>query len=236
MSKLRDLLRCMKVDLSGTRKIDHEWHRLLAEDMSNQDYITVGVDEVGNGALFGPIMVAAVTVLTGWKISGIKDSKQIKNEKKRKVLAGEIRHNCVWTLGQLSAAAIDTYGAGPCLTVLTEQVIEAHVARLRESIDKPIHVILDGEGDDKITADYRLIREPKADAKWYEVSAASILAKSTRDDWCREAVEKNPLLIPYKIESNKGYGTEAHEVALVAHGLTEHHRRGACETFLDNGD
>ena len=201
--------------------------------MQPDQKIVVGVDEVGNGAIIGPICVAAVTVLTGWHLPAITDSKKIKLEKKRGVLAGEIRHNSVWTMGTLPAGAIDQHGAGPCLDALQDAVVEAHVSRLRAVYQhNPIEVIIDGAGENRSCDGYTLVRIPKADATEYEVSCASILAKVCVDDWMNAAVRQDPALGRYMIEKNKGYGTAEHKAALVEHGLSVHHRRDACNTFI----
>jgi ribonuclease HII len=218
---------------TGSRKLASEWHRLIAREMEPSQKIVVGVDEVGNGAIVGPICVAAVSVFTGWHLPGITDSKLIKSEKRRGVLAGEIRHNTVWTMGTMPASAINLYGAGPSLDALQEGVIEAHVARIRAVYkNNPIEVIVDGAGQSRHCDKYTLVRIPKADATQYEVSCASIIAKVCVDDWMNAAAKSDPILARYKIDKCKGYGTAEHKAALIEHGLSEHHRRDACQTLI----
>lgn len=232
MSKrLRDDLH---LNQSGCNKLDHEWYRLISKTMEPHEIITVGVDEVGNGAVYGPIAVAAVTIFTGWRIDGVKDSKQVKNEKTRRVLASEIRHNTVWTIGMLPAKAIDNHGDGPALEFLQLEVIKAQVARIRKAFPQnPIEVWLDGDGEVTEDANFKMVRLAKADSLVYEVSAASLLAKVCVDDWINDQVKKNALLARYKLESNKGYGTHHHITALKEHGLTEHHRRDTCVRMME---
>jgi ribonuclease HII len=170
-----------------------------------------------------------VAILNGWHIDGIKDSKDIRRENVRRALAAEIRHNTVWQVGMIHADRLEEIGPYKALKLLQHAVISNLAQRLSTSFPRAtITAVLDGAGDTETHPTYSLKCVPKADSLIYEVSAASILAKATRDDWVHEQVKSDPGLARYKLDDNKGYGTPAHTQALQTWGLTPHHRAKAC--------
>jgi len=166
-----------------------------------------GIDEAGRGPLAGSLVMAGV-VLTG-KVEGLMDSKKL-TEKKREALYPLIIVNSKYRIVSFSAKEVDELGISQCL----------HRGLL--SIQKylpEVDYLLDGNctfGVDNIKT---MI---KADNIVPEVSAASILAKVTRD---REIVALSPKYPEYGFEKHKGYGTKAHIEALVKYGRCDIHRK-----------
>ncbi len=233
-----------EVNTSGLKKLDQTWYMTLFDDDITDDTIRIGIDEVGRGCVFGPVVVAGVAILNNWHINGIKDSKMIKSEVKRRGLSSEIQHNCLWCTASVSAENMnklyDAWKEGTerpmtfALRICFEK-IEAHlVERVKPIIGKrKLEVVCDGtDMQSKDFGHYSRRCEPKADATVYEVSAASIVAKVLRDNWCHEIVKSEPNLAIYGIDQNKGYGSVQHRNALRKHGLTKHHRNLACATLL----
>jgi ribonuclease HII len=237
MRKDRRPRREIVCDDAGVRKLRSAWFSLL-RDGRVMDKITIGIDEVGNGALYGPIAVAGVINLTGWNLPGVKDSKKVRSEARRQVLAGEIRHNTVWCLAMVLSSNMGQFGGpGPTLNALNTHVAQTLVARIREVYPSAaIEVVMDGQGESRHVGDYYIRHLPKADALVYEVSAASLLAKVAVDDWITRQVEMHPDLGKYGLTFSRGYGTTSHLEALRSFGLTSEHRPEACRKFLKNAD
>lgn len=198
------------------------------------DPIIIGIDEVGRGPVFGPMFIAATANLVGWKIAGIRDSKEIKNERARKALAGEIRHNCVWNVAEISAEAINAYGTHKTLIYAGQKVAEEIVKRVRIMIpNRPIRVIFDGRDHRTEVKDgYSVESIEKADATIFECSCASIIAKSLHDDRIN-AFAEDPRYSKYALRKSRGYPTPEHKLMLQEHGLSDLHRNVACRTFLE---
>ncbi|MDM5271524.1 ribonuclease HII [Sulfurovum sp. zt1-1] len=166
-----------------------------------------GIDEAGRGPIAGSLVMAGV-VLTG-SVEGLMDSKKL-TEKKREALFGEIIQNSRYHIVTFSASEVDELGISKCL----QQGLQAIQAHLCEC-----HYLFDGNstfGVDNITT------MVKADDKVEEVSAASILAKVTRDREMLELAKKYP---EYGFEQHKGYGTKAHIEALEKYDRCEVHRK-----------
>ena len=166
-----------------------------------------GIDEAGRGPLAGSLVMAGV-VLTG-KVEGLMDSKRL-TEKKREALYPLVIENSEYHIVSFSVEEVDEMGISKCL----------HQGLL--SIKKHLPVVeylFDGNSTfcvDNITT------MVKADDKIAEVSAASILAKVTRD---REIIEQAKLYPEYGFEKHKGYGTKAHMEALVKYDRCPIHRK-----------
>ena len=166
-----------------------------------------GIDEAGRGPLAGSLVMAGV-VLTG-KVDGLMDSKKL-TEKKREALYPLVIENSEYHIVSFSAQEVDGMGISKCLHKGL-QSIQEHLPG--------VDYLFDGNstfGVDNITT------MVKADDKIQEVSAASILAKVTRD---REIVEQAKLYPEYGFEKHKGYGTKAHIEALVKYDRCEIHRK-----------
>lgn len=174
----------------------------------------LGIDEVGRGPWAGPLVVGAC--LLPESIEGLTDSKKL-SVKKRELLAEEIRQHAVFGLGWISAQELDRLG-------LTESLCKAAreaVSQIKGEFDQ---VIIDGTINFLRGTKYENISQvvPKADFLVPEVSAASIIAKVSRDHYMYELTDKYP---GYGFESHVGYGTAAHKKAIEELGICEEHRK-----------
>jgi len=166
--------------------------------------IIVGVDEAGRGPLAGPVIAAAVYLPEKFDTSGIKDSKKI-SPNKREELYSRILSECQVGIGSVSAEEIDQ------LNILQATMLAMRMAteQLTVPFDK---VIVDGNRCPEIRNCESII---KGDDKFIQISAASIIAKVTRDRMMIELAKKYPI---YGFEKHKGYGTRDHIKALDIHG------------------
>ncbi|GAC1431350.1 MAG: ribonuclease HII [Terriglobales bacterium] len=174
--------------------------------------LVAGVDEVGRGSLFGPVVAAAVVLDPGYRIRGLRDSKLLPRER-REVLAERIRqHSLAWAIAAVDAARID-------------QINIYHASRLamREAVmglrPSPDHLLIDA-----LRLDCDLPQKPiiHGDALSASIAAASILAKVERDRMVRLW---DPVFPMYDLASNKGYSTPRHLAALREYGPCPLHRR-----------
>jgi ribonuclease HII len=176
-------------------------------------HLICGVDEAGRGPLAGPVYAAAVILNPLHPIIGLADSKKI-SEKKRNQLAIEIRqHATAWAIATASAEEIDQIN-----------ILQASLLAMRRAIEAlsvmPHEVLVDGLYCPKTDLPSRAI--VKGDSSVAEISAASILAKTARDQAMLEMHERLPL---FGFAAHKGYPTAAHLAALKLHGVSSEHRR-----------
>jgi ribonuclease HII len=170
-----------------------------------------GVDEVGRGALFGPVFAAAVILSRDRPIRGLNDSKQLEHER-RVVLSQRIRERAVaWSVAAVDSATIDRIN----IYQASRLAMKLAVQKLQPAAD---FLIIDALCLDVPIAQRALIQ---GDARCHAIAAASILAKVERDacmcEW--DAVFPN-----YGLARHKGYSTPEHADALASHGLTPLHR------------
>ena len=170
-----------------------------------------GVDEVGRGALFGPVFAAAVVLSPERPIRGLRDSKMLDAER-REVLADRIRERAVaWSIGAADAFEIDRINILQASRLAMKRAIE----RLNPTAD---YLLVDAVTVDLPLAQSALIH---GDALSQCIAAASIIAKVTRDACMREW----HLVFPqYGLKNHKGYSTDEHWKALETHGPTPMHR------------
>jgi ribonuclease HII len=187
----------------------------------------VGSDEAGYGAWCGPLLVTAVALPIGWRDSRVTDSKAL-SENRREALFDEFRDKVTVSAMAVQPETIDEMG-------VYKAVIKAHTLAIKKVLGE-----LPGESP-LIVADGNLPLEevgavslPKADAKVPAVSLASIFAKVIRDRIMRGLAKKYP---GYGFESHKGYGTQAHQVALQKLGVSPIHRKSyrPVAKLLDKG-
>lgn len=180
-----------------------------------KDYrLIAGVDEVGRGPLVGAVVTAAVILDPNNPIEGLADSKKL-SEKKRLVLAAEIKQKALaWALGRAEAEEIDKLNILQASLLAMTRAVEA--LRIR-----PQFVLLDGN---KIPNDLDIPAQAvvKGDSLVAEISAASILAKVTRDQEMEELDRQYP---EYAFAQHKGYPTKLHLEKLTALGPLPQHRR-----------
>ena len=188
-----------------------------------------GVDEVGRGALAGPVSVgvAIVSAQTTQVPSGLRDSKQISRAAREKLVDPVSAWVVESAIGHVAASEIDQIGIVPALRLAW---VRAH----QQLIIKPDHVILDGKHNWLLEPESDLFTTPisdivvpvtmkiKADASCASVSAASVLAKVARDQLMREAALIHP---DFGWEGNVGYGSSDHMAAIARLGPTDLHRK-----------
>jgi ribonuclease HII len=174
--------------------------------------LVAGVDEVGRGSLFGPVVAAAVVLDSSYRIRGLRDSKLLPGER-REILAERIReHAIAWSIAAVDAARID-------------QINIYHASRLamRQAVQElqptPDHLLIDAMRLDLELPQRAIIH---GDALSASIAAASILAKVERD---RMIVEWDPVFPVYALKSNKGYSTPKHLAALREYGPSPLHRQ-----------
>lgn len=170
-----------------------------------------GVDEVGRGALFGPVVAAAVILSPDRPVRGLNDSKQIEPER-REVLAERIRERAVaWSVAAVDAATIDWMN----IYQASKLAMEIAIGRLSTA---PDFILTDAMPLSLPTPQRPVI---KGDAQCHAIAAASIIAKVWRDDRMRIWDEVFPQ---YGLAAHKGYSTPEHYKALEQYGPTPLHR------------
>ncbi|MEK9689569.1 MAG: ribonuclease HII [Burkholderiaceae bacterium] len=175
--------------------------------------LLAGVDEAGRGPLAGPVVAAAVILDDMNPISGLNDSKKL-SERKRDYLALEIKAKALcFSIAQATVEEIDALN----ILQATMLAMSRAVAGLRL---KPAKALIDGNRIPKLDMLAEAIVQ--GDAKVACISAASILAKTTRDALMCQLHQQYPQ---YAFETHKGYGTAAHIAALREHGACPAHRR-----------
>lgn len=186
-----------------------------------------GIDEVGRGAIAGPVCVGVVVVTAtcGDIPSGLTDSKLLSAKRREELCQPVTEWAHAASLGWASAGEIDAHGIVPALRLAAERALSS-LSLL------PTAVVLDGSHDwlrratrvndaDAVAFTGDVVVLPKADQRCASVSAASVLAKVRRDALMAELSMVHP---EYGWAGNKGYGSAAHREAIVSFGPTEHHR------------
>lgn len=177
------------------------------------DRIICGVDEAGRGPLAGPVYAAAVILSEGSAIAGLADSKKL-SEKRRNALALEIRQHAVaWAIAEASVEEIDSLNILRASLLAMKRAVEALAVR-------PQEVWVDGLFCPDTGLASRAI--VKGDSTVAAISAASILAKTARDEVMLRLHDQYPQ---YGFAVHKGYPTAAHLAALREHGVSNIHRR-----------
>lgn len=180
----------------------------------NKDLIEAGCDEAGRGCLAGPVTAAAVILPKNFSHPMLNDSKKL-TEKQRDKLRPIIEKEAVaWAVASLTPAEIDVHN------ILNASFLAMHRA-IKQLTTTPESLLIDGN---------RFKTYPniphhciiKGDGKYLNIAAASILAKTHRDDYMKTLAKEFPV---YDWHRNKGYPTKAHRTAIVQHGSCEHHRQ-----------
>ena len=176
--------------------------------------IEAGCDEAGRGCLAGPVFAAAVILPPGFYHPDLNDSKQI-SESRRDILRNIIeREAAAWAVASLSPSEIDTYN------ILWASVLAMHRA-LDALTLRPEFILVDGNRFRAYAATPHLC-VVKGDGKYASIAAASILAKTHRDEHMTRLDAQYPH---YHWRINKGYPTAAHRNAIREFGPCEHHRK-----------
>ena len=173
-----------------------------------------GCDEAGRGCLAGPVFAAAVILPRDFTHDTLTDSKKL-NSRQRYLLRDEIQEKAIaWAVASCDNHEIDRIN-----------ILKASVRAMHKAIDqlvvRPEYLIIDGN----YFIPYHGIPHQsivKGDALYYSIAAASVLAKTYRDDYMSELATEYPQ---YLWEKNKGYPSYEHREAIVAHGVTPYHRK-----------
>ncbi|MFD2229783.1 ribonuclease HII [Alkalimarinus sediminis] len=178
-----------------------------------QGDLLAGVDEVGRGPLAGDVVAAAVILDPNSPIEGLNDSKKL-TEKKRERLFDEIKEKALsWSLGRASVKEIDDIN-----------ILHASLLAMKRAVEglpvTPEYALIDGNKSPSISIPNETV--VKGDSRVAAISAASILAKVTRD---REMVAFDKEYPEYGFAGHKGYPTAVHMKALKEYGVTAIHRR-----------
>ena len=175
--------------------------------------VLAGVDEVGRGSLIGPVYAAAVILNKSINIKILKDSKSL-SKNKREQISAYIKENSIWAIGQASVREIEKIN-----------ILQASLLAMKRAIiklkKKPSLVLIDGNKLPNIK-NYNLKYIIKGDQKIPSISAASIIAKVSRDKFVT-TLSKN--FKNYRWDTNSGYGTREHIKAIKKFGVTKYHRK-----------
>lgn len=178
----------------------------------NAELLICGVDEAGRGPLAGPVYAAAVILDAGRPIEGLRDSKKL-SERKRSYLAEVIRRDALaWAVARAEVAEIDSIN-----------ILQASLLAMRRAVEalsvQPDRALIDGLYCPLVSMPAEAI--VKGDDKVAQIAAASILAKTARDEEMLNLHRDYPA---YGFDRHKGYGTAAHVAALRLHGPCPAHR------------
>lgn len=192
--------------------------------------IEAGCDEAGRGCLAGSVYAAAVILPPDYQNPDLNDSKKL-TDKKRKALRDQIERDAVaWAVGIVTPDEIDK------INILNASILAMHRA-LDQLKVRPEAVIVDGNRF-KPYQNLPYTTIVKGDGKYLAIAAASILAKTYRDDYMDALAEEYPQ---YDWKSNKGYPTKKHRAAIKEFGVTPYHRMsynllGTGELSIDFGE
>lgn len=179
-----------------------------------------GCDEAGRGCLCGPVSCAAVILPHGFELDGLNDSKQLSPRERGELRAAIEREALAWAVVMVEAGEIDRIN-----------ILQASIAGMQRALDRltvrPAHVIVDGNRfrpylDPVTMMDIPYDTVVKGDARYMSIAAASVLAKTHRDELMARLAERYP---GYGWETNMGYPTKAHYEAIASLGVTPVHRR-----------
>lgn len=219
MNKPKDKKLIQKLELMVCSRDNYYFERKLREQGIT---LVAGVDEVGRGPLVGPVVAACVILPEDFSLDGLTDSKKL-SEKKREFYYDEIMRQAVAVgVGVVSEKKIDEVN-----------IYEATKLAMKEAISKcniqPEHILIDAM---PLSLDIPTTSIIKGDFKSITISAASVIAKVTRDRMLDELDKKYPM---YDFKDNKGYPTKKHLEAIEKYGIIPEHRRsyGPVRDYLE---
>jgi ribonuclease HII len=183
--------------------------------------LVAGVDEVGRGSLFGPVVAGAVILDPDYRIRGLRDSKLLPAERREEMSRRILQHCVAWAVAAVDAARIDEIN----IYQASRLAMAMAVAQLQPA---PDHLLVDA-----LQIDFRCPQTAiiHGDALSASIAAASIVAKVKRD---RMICDLAPLYPLYDLASNKGYSTPRHIQALRQHGPSSLHRRSFAPVWLSS--
>ena len=179
-----------------------------------RDFVEAGCDEAGRGCLAGPVFAAAVVLPPKFFHPLLNDSKQMTEEERDQLRPIIERDAITWAVAQVSHKMIDR------INILKASILAMHKA-LDLLQQRPQFILVDGNRFKK----YKRIPHQciiDGDAKFSSIAAASVLAKTHRDEYMKQLHDSFPH---YNWKQNKGYATEEHRRQISIHGICEHHRK-----------
>lgn len=179
----------------------------------HEDLVEAGCDEAGRGCLAGAVFAAAVILPPGFRNEQLNDSKKL-TERQRYALREVVEENALaWAVGIVEPAEIDRIN-----------ILNASFTAMHRAVDKltirPQHLLIDGNRFNPYPGIPHTV-VVKGDGKYLSIAAASILAKTCRDDYMSRLDEEYPM---YDWKKNKGYPTRKHREAVRRYGTTPYHR------------
>lgn len=187
---------------------------MLLPRYNSEGLVEAGCDEAGRGCLAGSVFAAAVILPPDYQNDLLNDSKQL-SAKKRYALREQIEKDAIaWAVGEVTAEEIDQ------INILNASILAMHRALDALNV-RPEYVIVDGNRFKKYQ-DLPHTAIVKGDGKYLSIAAASILAKTYRDDYM---TEQHALYPHYGWDKNAGYPTKQHREGIRLHGLTPIHRK-----------
>lgn len=178
-----------------------------------KDTIEAGCDEAGRGCLAGSVYAAAVILPAGFEHEWLNDSKKLTERQRYELREVIEREALAWAVGVVTPAEIDE------INILNASFLAMHRAVEQLSV-RPDHLLIDGNRF-KPYQEIPHTTVVKGDGKYLSIAAASILAKTYRDDYMNGLHEEFPH---YDWKGNKGYPTVKHRAAIAQHGVTPYHR------------
>jgi ribonuclease HII len=228
---------------------------LLTRFYNDNTQFELSIDEAGRGCLFGRVYIACVVLPKEPELfdgTNIKDSKKFSSKKKLNEVAEYIKTNAlVWHVAYVESDVIDEINILKAVMQGMHECIRNIIEKLK-IIDnnmtiKKCMAVIDGnyftpyrvfDTSDETIYEISHVTIEQGDAKYMGIAAASILAKTARDNYVLELCKEHPILIErYGLESNMGYGTKKHLEGIREHGITQWHRRTfgeACKNALKN--
>lgn len=190
------------------------------EQLYSEFVLEAGCDEAGRGCLAGPVVAAAVILKPNAKIEGINDSKKLSLKQRISLKDTIIENSLSWAVAFVDNHKIDE------INILNASILAMHIA-LEKLEQQPDFIIVDGNRFKSYNAvPHKCI--VKGDSKFQSIAAASILAKTSRDEYMISLDQKFPV---YNWKQNKAYPTIEHKIAIQNFGLTEYHRKTFNSSF-----
>lgn len=180
----------------------------------NEILIEAGCDEAGRGCLAGSVYAAAVILPKDYRNDALNDSKRLSASRRYKLREEIMRDAVAWAVGVVTPSEIDE------INILNASILAMHRAVDQLSV-RPQALIIDGNRF-RPYQDLPYTTIVKGDGKYQSIAAASILAKTFRDDYMKELHEQYPF---YGWNRNAGYPTREHREAIREHGITPYHRK-----------
>lgn len=180
----------------------------------NKNILEAGCDEAGRGCLAGPVFAAAVILPKKHSLQDLNDSKLLSEEQRKQLRKRIEKEALAWAVASVNPREIEKIN-----------ILNASFKAMHKSIDKlkkrPEGLLIDGNRFSPYLG-IPHVCIVKGDSKYASIAAASILAKTYRDEYMLKLDKKFPQ---YAWQSNKGYPTQAHRDAIINNGITKHHRK-----------